>query len=97
MGESDLPSRGPLASFSVHLASISVTPAGSVHKSMGDNLVRMWSRCAQYFVIASCGSMPRDNICMYMEHVNFYVRCSDCVEVGGNVCCVAAVVKDSVF
>ena len=29
------------ASFSVHLASSAVTPAGSVHKSMGDNVVRI--------------------------------------------------------
>ena len=27
----------------------------------------------------------------------FYVCCSDCVGVCGNVCCVAAVVKDSVL
>ena len=27
----------------------------------------------------------------------FYVCCSDCVGVCGNVCCVSAVVKDSVF
>ena len=27
----------------------------------------------------------------------FYVCCSDCMGVCGNVCCVAAVVKDSVF
>ena len=27
----------------------------------------------------------------------FYVGCSDCMGVCGNVCCVAAVVKDSVF
>ena len=33
---------GPPASFSVHLASSAVTPAGSVHKSRGDNVVRMW-------------------------------------------------------
>ena len=25
----------------------------------------VWWRCAQYFVIASCGRMPRDNRCMY--------------------------------
>ena len=36
-------------------------------------------------------------IYIYMEHVSFYVCCSDCVVVCGNVCCVAAVVKDSVF
>ena len=27
----------------------------------------------------------------------FYVCCSDCVGVCGNVCCVAAIVKNSVF
>ena len=37
--------------------------------------------------------MPRDNRCMYMTHV----CCGECVGVFGNVCCVAAVVKDSVF
>ena len=34
---------------------------------------------------------------MYMAHVCFYVCCSDCVGVCGNVCCVAAVVKYSEF
>ena len=32
-----------------------------------------------------------------MAHVCFYVCCSDCVGICGNICCVAAVVKDSVF
>ena len=32
-----------------------------------------------------------------MEHVCFYVRCSDCVEVCGVVCCVTGVTKDRVF
>ena len=41
--------------------------------------------------------MPRDNRYMYMAHVYFYVCCSDCVGVCGNVCCVAAVVKNSRF
>ena len=41
--------------------------------------------------------MPRDNRCVYMAHVCFYVCCSDCVGVCGNVCCVAAVVKNSFF
>ena len=35
--------------------------------------------------------------CMYMAQACFYVCCSDCVGVCGNVCCVAAVVKNSVF
>ena len=37
-----VPACGPPASFSVHLASNAVTPAVSVHKSRGDNVVRMW-------------------------------------------------------
>ena len=41
--------------------------------------------------------MHRDNRCMYMAHVCFYVCCSDCVGVYENVCCVAPVVKNSVF
>ena len=52
----------------------------------------MWLRCAQYFVIASCGQMHRDNRCMHMSQDCFYVCFSDCVMVCGNVCCVAAVV-----
>ena len=40
-GETEVPACGPPASFSVHLASIAVPPAGSVYKSMGDNMVRM--------------------------------------------------------
>ena len=34
---------------------------------------------------------------MYMTHVCFYLCCGNCVGVCGNVCCVAAVVKDSGF
>ena len=45
-------------------------------------------------LVARC---PRDTRCMYMAHVCFYVCCSDSVGVCGKVCCVAAVVKDSVF
>ena len=59
----------------------------------GKYLVRaanVWWRCAQYFVIASCGWMPRYNISMYMAHVCFYVCFSDCVGVCGNVGCVAS-------
>ena len=41
--------------------------------------------------------MPRDNRCIYMTHICFYVGCSDDVGPCGNVCCVAAIVKDSVF
>ena len=41
--------------------------------------------------------MPRDNRCMYMAHVCFYVCCGDCVGVCGNVCCVVAIAKNSDF
>ena len=41
--------------------------------------------------------MPRDNRCMYMVHVCFYVCCSNCVGVCGNVCCVVAIVKEVCF
>ena len=40
-GESDHPTIGPPASISLHLASSSITPAGRVHKSRGDSVVRM--------------------------------------------------------
>ena len=36
VGESDLPTCGPPASFSIHLASSAVTLLGSVYKSRGD-------------------------------------------------------------
>ena len=41
-GESDLPACGRPANFIVYLANSAVTPAGSVHKSRGDNMVCMW-------------------------------------------------------
>ena len=44
-GGSDHPACGPPASLSLHLASSSITPAGSVHnKSRGDNVVCMWEK-----------------------------------------------------
>ena len=49
-GESDLPACGPPASFSVHLASSAVTPAGSVHKTRGDSVVRMWVQLKRWCV-----------------------------------------------
>ena len=41
--------------------------------------------------------MLRDNRCMYMAHVFMSVVVIHCVGVCGNVCCVAAVVKESGF
>ena len=40
---------------------------------------------------------PRYNRCIYVAHVCFYVCCSDCLGICGNVCCIAAVVKNSGF
>ena len=40
-GESDPPAFNPPAGLSLHLASSSITPAGSVHKSRGDSVVRV--------------------------------------------------------
>ena len=34
--------------------------------------------------------VARDNRCVYMVHVYFYVCCSDCVGVCENVCCVVS-------
>ena len=50
MGESDVPACGPPARFSVHLTNSAITPAGSVHKSRGDNVVRMWVQLKRWCV-----------------------------------------------
>ena len=39
-------------------------------------------------------NMDHNHLVAYMAHVCFYVCCCDCVEVCGNVCCVAPVAKD---
>ena len=49
-GESDIPACCPPANFSVHLASSAVTPVGDVHKSRGDNMVRMWGQLKRWCV-----------------------------------------------
>ena len=41
--------------------------------------------------------VARDIRYMYMAHVCIYVCCSDYVGVCGNICCIAAVVKNSGF
>ena len=50
-GESDHPAFGPPAGLSFHLASSSITPAGSVHKSRGDSVVRMWVQLKRWWVL----------------------------------------------
>ena len=47
-------------------------------------------------LVARC--LETIDVCiLYMAQVCVNVRCSDCVGVRGNACCVAAVVEDSVF
>ena len=53
-GKSDVPVCGSPASFSVHLASSAVTPAGSVYKSRGDNVVSTWVQLKMMINISSC-------------------------------------------
>ena len=45
-------------------------------------------------LVARC--LETIDVCIWRMFV-FFVCCSDCVGVCGNVCCVAAVVKNSVF
>ena len=61
--------------------------------SLSSKMLMCSGGVSQYFVIASCCSMHRDNRCMYMTHVCLYVCCSDYVGVCENVCCAAAIVK----
>ena len=48
------------------------------------------------FCDSSCGWMPRDNKCVYMAHL-FMSIVVNVVWVCGNICCVAAVIKDGVL
>ena len=52
--ESDIPACVPPASFSVHLASIAVTPAGCIPKSRGDNVVCMWVQLKKLCFLCMC-------------------------------------------
>ena len=153
LGESDVPVCGSPTSFSVHLASSAVTPAGSVPKSRGDNVgaveemmcvvlqkghsgdgcvlastlckydlrkddlfVLSWARVRRVkrgspsTELLMCGGGVHSILllplvarcletidgCIWRMFV-FYVCCSNCVGICGNVCCVAAVVKNSLF
>ena len=49
-GESDHPAFGPPAGISLHLASNSITPAGSVHKSTSNSVVCMWVQLKRWCV-----------------------------------------------
>ena len=49
-GEYENHAFGPPASLSLHLASSSISPAGSVHKSRGDSAVPMWVQLKRWRV-----------------------------------------------
>ena len=49
-GEFDPPVFGPPASLSLHLASSSITPPGSVHKSKSGCVARMWVQLKRWCV-----------------------------------------------
>ena len=51
-GYLDDPDFGPPASVFLHLARSSITPAGSVHTSRGDNVVGMWMQLKRWCVWA---------------------------------------------
>ena len=54
---------GPPASFSSHLASSDVTPARSVHKSRGDNVVRMRVQLKMCVVYVSVTKGHSGDVC----------------------------------
>ena len=51
----------------------------SVCISPGTELECVVEECAVFCYCKFGGKMPRDNRCVYMSHVCFYVCCSDCV------------------
>ena len=63
----------------------------------GDLFVMSWARVRRmrrgslFSELLMCGGGVRSILLLHL--VCFYVCCSDCVGVCGNVCCVAAVVK----
>ena len=73
-GESDLPACGPPASFSDHLYSSSVTPAGFVHKSRGDNMVRQWVQLKRGQSSDGCDLV--DGLCVSMIEEGWFI-CSE--------------------
>ena len=92
--ESDLPNCGLPASFSVHLASSTLTLVGSVHKSRGDNVVRLWVKLRRWCVLCvlqrghSCGGCDLARLCVTMiwrSVIYLYWVGQGCDEWDGNV------------
>ena len=51
VGGSYLPTGGPPDSFSVHMVSSTVIPAGSVHTSRSDHVLRIWVQLKRRYVL----------------------------------------------
>ena len=67
-----------------------------VRERISSELLTRWGGVRSILLlplVARC--LEKIDVCM--AHVCFYVCCSDIVWVFGNVCCVAAVVKNSFF
>ena len=68
-GQSDHPAFGPPASLSPHLASSSIIPARSVHKSRGDSVVRMCVQLKRWWVLqrghSGDGCVLASTLCKY--------------------------------
>ena len=63
--ESDPPACGPPASFSFHLVSSAVTPAGSVYKSRGDNVGAVEEMmCVEYVSVTKGNSGDGYGLCV---------------------------------
>ena len=68
-GESDHPVFGPPDRLSLRMASSSITPAGRIHKSRGDNVVCMWVQLKRSCVLqsghSSDGCVLASTFCKY--------------------------------
>ena len=72
--ESNLPACGPPASLSAHLASSAVTPAGSVHKSRGDNVMRIIAGSWHFKVVVLGRQFDKPWLAIYKYNHLYYVE-----------------------
>ena len=73
-GESDVPACGTPVRFSVHLTSSAVTPAGSVHKSRGDNLRPLMYFAMNLMIVH--GTLVYSSFLISFAHIECYSDCS---------------------
>ena len=81
-GESDLYVCGPTATFSIHLASSAVTPAGSVHKSRGDgcDLVSTWFKyhLRKVIICSELGTVAKSEAGSLVPFYSELLMCGGC-------------------